>query len=144
MSCDIMIASESAKFSQPEISLGVIPGGGGTQRLIRAVGKSKAMEMILTGNMIDAKEAERSGLVSRVVPNDQLMPEALKLADKIASFSQPAVAMAKETVNAAYEMTLAEGLRFERRIFHSMFALEDQKEGMGAFAEKRKPNWHNR
>jgi enoyl-CoA hydratase len=102
------------------------------------------MEMILTGNMIDAKEAERSGLVSRVVPNDQLMPEALKLADKIASFSQPAVAMAKETVNAAYEMTLAEGLRFERRIFHSMFALEDQKEGMGAFAEKRKPNWHNR
>jgi enoyl-CoA hydratase len=144
MSCDIMIASESAKFSQPEISLGVIPGGGGTQRLIRAVGKSKAMEMILTGNMIDAKEAERSGLVSRVVPNDQLMPEALKLADKIASFSQPAVAMAKETVNAAYEMTLAEGLRFERRIFHSMFALEDQKEGMSAFAEKRKPNWHNR
>jgi enoyl-CoA hydratase len=144
MTCDIMIASESAKFGQPEILLGVIPGGGGTQRLIRAIGKSKAMEMILTGNQIDAKEAERCGLVSRVVPNDQLMPEVLKLAEKIASFSQPAVAMCKETVNAANSLPLEEGLRFERRIFHSMFSLEDQKEGMSAFAEKRKANWKNK
>lgn len=144
MTCDIIIASESAKFGQPEIQLGVIPGGGGTQRLIRAIGKSKAMEMILTGNMIDAHQAERDGLVSKVVPNDKLMEHTLQLADKIAGFSQPAVAMAKETVNAAYEMSLAEGLRFERRIFHSMFALHDQKEGMGAFAEKRKPVWQHK
>ena len=142
--CDIIFASESAKFGQPEIALGVIPGGGGTQRLIRAIGKSKAMEMILTGNMIDAQEAEKHGLVSRVVPNDQLFNEAMKLAEKIASFSQPAVAMAKETVNVANELSLEEGLRFERRIFHSMFALEDQKEGMSAFVEKRKPNWKNK
>lgn len=144
MMCDIMIASESAKFGQPEITLGVIPGCGGTQRLIRAVGKSKAMEMILTGNMIDAHQAERDGLVAKVVPNDQLMETALKMANKIASFSRPAVAMAKETVNSAYELNLAEGLRFERRIFHSMFAMKDQKEGMSAFIEKRKPEWtHN-
>lgn len=144
MTCDIILASESAKFGQPEIQLGVIPGGGGTQRLIRALGKFKAMEMILTGNVIDAHEAEKHGLVSRVVPNDQLLEQALKLGEKIASFSQPAVAMAKETVNAANELSLEEGLRFERRIFHSMFALEDQKEGMSAFAEKRKPNWKNK
>jgi len=144
MTCDIILASESAKFGQPEILLGVIPGGGGTQRLIRAMGKSKAMEMILTGNQIDAKEAERHGLVSRVVPNDQLFPEAMKLAEKIASFSQPAVAMCKETVNAANNLSLDEGLRFERRIFHSMFSLEDQKEGMSAFVEKRKANWKNK
>jgi enoyl-CoA hydratase/carnithine racemase len=144
MTCDIILASESAKFGQPEIALGVIPGGGGTQRLIRAIGKSKAMEMILTGNQIDAKEAERTGLVSRVIPNDQLFTEAIKLGEKIASFSQPAVAMAKETVNAANNLSLDEGLRFERRIFHSMFALEDQKEGMTAFIEKRKANWKNK
>ena len=141
MMCDIMIASESAKFGQPEITLGVIPGCGGTQRLIRAVGKSKAMEMVLTGNMIDAHQAERDGLVAKVVPNDELLPAALKMANKIASFSRPAVAMAKETVNSAYDLNLAEGLRFERRIFHSMFAMADQKEGMGAFIEKRKPEW---
>lgn len=144
MTCDIIIASESAKFGQPEITLGVIPGGGGTQRLIRAVGKAKAMEMVLTGNMIDAHQAERDGLVCKVVPNDKLQATALEMGEKIASFSQPVVAMAKETVNAAYEMTLEQGLRFERRMFHSLFALEDQKEGMGAFAEKRKPVWKNR
>lgn len=141
MMCDIMIASTSAKFGQPEITLGVIPGCGGTQRLIRAVGKSKAMELILTGNMLSAEEAAAHGLVSRVVPDDKLLEEALKIGEKIASFSRPAVAMAKETVNAAYEMTLEEGLRFERRIFHSMFSLDDQKEGMGAFVEKRPAKW---
>lgn len=143
MMCDIMIASESAKFGQPEITLGVIPGCGGTQRLVRAIGKSKAMEMILTGNMIDANQAERDGLVCRVVPNDELLPAALKMANKIASFSRPSVAMCKETVNAAYELNLAEGLRFERRIFHSMFSMKDQKEGMGAFKEKRKAEWNH-
>lgn len=141
MTCDLIIASESAQFAQPEITLGVIPGGGGTQRLIRAIGKSKAMEMILTGKMITAEEAERTGLVCRVVPNEELLPEAIKMAEKIASFSRPAVAMCKETVNSAYELNLEEGLRFERRIFHSMFSLNDQKEGMAAFAEKRKPTW---
>ncbi len=141
MMCDMIIASESAKFGQPEIALGVIPGGGGTQRLIRAIGKSKAMEMV---NMITAQQAERDGLVARVVPDDQLLDEVMKTADKIAGFSLPAVMMAKETVNAAYEMTLEEGLRFERRIFHSMFSLHDQKEGMGAFAEKRKPDWKHK
>lgn len=144
MTCDIIIAAESAKFGQPEITLGVIPGGGGTQRLIRAVGKAKAMEMVLTGNMIDAHQAERDGLVCKVVPNDKLQSTALEMGEKIASFSQPVVAMAKETVNAAYEMTLEQGLRFERRMFHSLFALEDQKEGMSAFTEKRKPVWKNR
>lgn len=141
MMCDIMIAAENAKFGQPEITLGVIPGCGGTQRLIRAIGKAKAMEMVLSGNMIDAHQAERDGLVCRVVPNDQLMDEAMKLGNKIASFSKPAVAMAKETVNSAYELNLAEGVRFERRIFHSMFSLDDQKEGMAAFIEKRQANW---
>jgi len=144
MMCDIMIASESAKFGQPEITLGVIPGCGGTQRLIRAVGKAKAMEMVLTGNMIDAKQAERDGLVCKVVPNDKLLTTALEMAEKIASFSRPAVAMAKETVNSAYELNLAEGLRFERRIFHSMFSTEDQKEGMAAFAEKRVAEWKHK
>jgi enoyl-CoA hydratase/carnithine racemase len=144
MTCDMIIASESAKFGQPEIALGVIPGGGGTQRLIRAIGKSKAMEMVLTGSQIDAHQAERDGLVSKVVPNDKLMETALALGEKIASFSRPAVAMAKETVNSAYELNLAEGLRFERRIFHSMFALNDQKEGMSAFSAKRPAKWgHN-
>ena len=144
MMCDIMIASESAKFGQPEISLGVIPGCGGTQRLIRAIGKSKAMEMVLTGNMIDAKQAERDGLVCRVVPDDKLLEAAFEMGKKIASFSRPAVAMAKETVNASFELSLEEGTRFERRIFHSMFALEDQKEGMAAFAEKRTPIWKHK
>lgn len=142
--CDIMIASESAKFGQPEITLGVIPGCGGTQRLIRAIGKAKAMEMVLTGNMIDAKQAERDGLVCRVVPSDKLLSCALEMAEKIASFSRPAVAMAKETVNSAYELNLAEGLRFERRIFHSMFSTEDQKEGMASFAEKRVAEWKHK
>lgn len=144
MMCDIMIAADNAKFGQPEITLGVIPGCGGTQRLIRAVGKAKAMEMILTGNMIDAQQAERDGLVCRVVPKDKLLDTAVEMANKIASFSQPSVAMAKETVNAAYELTLEEGLRFERRIFHSMFSLEDQKEGMAAFIEKRPAAWKNK
>ncbi len=144
MMCDIMIASESAKFGQPEITLGVIPGCGGTQRLIRAVGKSKAMEMVLTGNMIDAHQAERDGLVCKVVPNDKLIETALKMANKIASFSRPAVAMAKETVNSAYELNLAEGLRFERRIFHAMFSMDDQKEGMGAFVAKRPAKWNHK
>mmetsp|Transcript_1215 Transcript_1215/g.2515 ORF Transcript_1215/g.2515 Transcript_1215/m.2515 type:complete len:282 (+) Transcript_1215:36-881(+) len=144
MLCDMIIASETAKFGQPEITLGVIPGGGGTQRLTRAIGKSKAMEMILTGNMIDAKQAERDGLVSRVVPNAELMNEAMKTASKIASFSRVSVAMAKETVNAAYELNLEEGARFERRLFHSMFSLEDQKEGMSAFLAKRPAEWKHK
>ena len=144
MMCDIMIASESAKFGQPEITLGVIPGCGGTQRLIRAIGKSKAMEMVLTGKMIDAHQAERDGLVCKVVPNDKLLESAIEMGNKIASFSRPSVAMAKETVNAAYELNLAEGLRFERRIFHSMFSLDDQNEGMGAFVEKRSPKWNHK
>ncbi len=144
MMCDIIIASESAKFGQPEITLGVIPGCGGTQRLVKAIGKSKAMEMVLTGNMITAAQAEKDGLVCRVVPNDKLVAEALAMGDKIASFSRPAVAMAKETVNAAFELSLQEGLRFERRIFHSMFALEDQKEGMGAFVQKRPAVWKHK
>jgi len=144
MLCDIIIASESAKFGQPEVTLGVIPGCGGTQRLIRAVGKSKAMEMVLTGNMITAAQAERDGLVCRVVANDKLVDSALEMANKIAGFSRPVIAMAKETVNSAYELNLAEGLRFERRIFHSMFSLADQKEGMGAFAEKRPAKWSHK
>lgn len=144
MTCDIIIAADNAKFGQPEIQLGVIPGGGGTQRLIRAIGKSKAMQMVLTGDMIDAHQAERDGLVSKVVPKEQLLDTALALGEKIAGFSQPVVAMCKETVNASYEMTLDQGLRFERRMFHSLFALEDQKEGMGAFVAKRKPNWRNK
>jgi len=144
MMCDFVLAADTAKFGQPEITLGVIPGSGGTQRLTRLVGKSKAMEMVLTGRMMDAAEAERSGLVARVVPAAELLAEALKAADKIASLSRPAVMMAKEAVNRALETTLAEGVRFERRLFHSLFATEDQKEGMAAFAEKRPPNFKNR
>ena len=144
MMCDTIIAAESAKFGQPEITLGIIPGSGGTQRLTRAVGKAKAMEMVLSGRMMDAAEAERSGLVSRVVPNDKLLEEAEKLAAKIASLSRPAVFAAKEAVNRAFETTLAEGVRFERRLFHAMFATADQKEGMAAFVEKRKPAFKNR
>lgn len=144
MMCDFIIAGDNAKFGQPEITLGVMPGMGGSQRLTRFVGKSKAMDMCLTGRMMDAAEAERSGLVSRVVPTAELLDEALKAADKIASFSLPAVMMTKEAVNRSYETTLAEGLRFERRVFHSMFALDDQTEGMTAFVEKRKPEFRHR
>ncbi|CAN0654404.1 enoyl-CoA hydratase [Nitratireductor aquimarinus] len=144
MMCDFIIAADNAKFGQPEITLGVMPGMGGSQRLTRFVGKSKAMDMCLTGRMMDAAEAERSGLVSRVVPPGELIEEALKAADKIADFSLPAVMMTKEAVNRAYETTLAEGLRFERRVFHAMFALDDQKEGMSAFTEKRSANFKNR
>ena len=142
--CDIVIASESAKFGQPEINLGVLPGSGGTQRLPRAVGKAKAMDLCLTARMMDAAEAERAGLVSRVVPNDKLMEEAMAVAEKIASYSLPVVMMIKESVNRAYESTLSEGVLFERRLFHAAFALEDQKEGMAAFIEKRKPKFKNR
>jgi len=137
MMCDFILAADTAKFGQPEIKLGVIPGVGGTQRLTRFVGKSKAMEMVLTGRMIDAAEAERSGLVSRIVPAASLVEEALKTAESIASLPAAAVYAAKECVNRAYETTLAEGVRFERRVFHSLFATEDQKEGMKAFVEKR-------
>ncbi|HZY12333.1 MAG TPA: enoyl-CoA hydratase [Beijerinckiaceae bacterium] len=144
MMCDIVIAAETAKFGQPEIKLGVMPGVGGTQRLTRFVGKAKAMDMCLTGRMMDAAEAERSGLVTRVVPADQLIEEALKMANTIASMSRPVVMMTKESINRAYETTLAEGIRFERRVFHSMFALQDQKEGMTAFVEKRPPNFKHR
>ena len=139
MMCDIIIAADTAEFGQPEITLGVMPGAGGTQRLTRVVGKAKAMDLILTGRRMKADEAERAGLVARVVPAADLMEEAMKTANKIASYSQPIAAMAKESVNRAFETTLTEGLRFERRLFHAMFATEDQKEGMAAFAEKRKP-----
>ncbi|QPC86543.1 enoyl-CoA hydratase [Mesorhizobium sp. NBSH29] len=144
MMCDFIIAGDNAKFGQPEITLGVMPGMGGSQRLTRFVGKSKAMDMCLTGRMMDAAEAERAGLVSRVVPAGELLDEALKAAEKIAGFSLPSVMMNKEAINRAYETTLAEGLRFERRIFHAMFALEDQKEGMAAFVEKRPAQFRNR
>ena len=144
MMCDFIIAADTAKFGQPEITIGTIPGAGGTQRLTRFVGKSKAMEMCLTGRMMDAAEAERAGLVSRVVPAAELMDEAIKTATKIAGLSRPVVMMAKEAVNRAYETTLSEGVRFERRVFHATFATEDQKEGMAAFAEKRPPQWKNR
>jgi enoyl-CoA hydratase len=144
MMCDTILAAESAKFGQPEITLAIIPGAGGTQRLTRAVGKAKAMEMILSGRMIDAVEAERCGLVSRVVANDKLLEEALKLADKMAAQSRPAVLAAKEAVNRAFETSLAEGVRFERRLFHALFSTEDQKEGMAAFVEKRKPQFKQR
>ena len=144
MMCDIVIAAESAKFGQPEINLGTFPGSGGTQRLPRAVGKAKAMDLILTARMMDAQEAERAGLVSRVVPSDKLLEEAMAVADKIASYSLPVAMMAKEAVNRAYETTLAEGVKFERRLFHATFALEDQKEGMAAFVEKRKPKFKHR
>jgi enoyl-CoA hydratase/carnithine racemase len=141
MLCDFIIASESARFGQPEINLGVMPGIGGTQRLTRFVGKSKAMDMILTGRMMDAAEAERSGLVSRVVANDKLLEEALAAAAKIAGQSPLAVMMNKELVEAAYETTLSTGVTMERRLFHSLFAFDDQKEGMAAFIEKRKPDF---
>ncbi|WP_414832324.1 enoyl-CoA hydratase [Afifella sp. YEN Y35] len=144
MMCDFIIAAETAKFGQPEISLGVIPGSGGTQRLTRFVGKAKAMDMCLTGRLMEADEAERAGLVSRVVPVGDVLEEAVKAAQKIASFSLPAVMMAKESVNRAYETTMAEGIRFERRIFQALFATEDQKEGMLAFTEKRSPQFNNR
>jgi enoyl-CoA hydratase len=144
MQCDIVIAADSAKFGQPEIKIGVIPGIGGTQRLTRAVGKAKAMDMILTGRMMDAAEAERSGLVARVVPAADLMDEAMKVAETIAGMSLPSVLAGKEAVNTAFETSLAEGTRFERRIFHSLFATHDQKEGMKAFVEKRKPDWKNK
>ena len=144
MMCDYIIAADTARFGQPEITIGAIPGAGGTQRLPRFVGKAKAMEMCLTGRMMDADEAERSGLVSRVVPAGELLDEAIKSATKVASMSRPIAMMVKETVNRAYETTLAEGILFERRTFHSVFATEDQKEGMQAFVEKRKPDFNNR
>jgi enoyl-CoA hydratase len=144
MMCDTIIAAETAKFGQPEVTLGITPGAGGTQRLTRAVGKAKAMDLCLTGRMMDAAEAERSGLVSRVVPADQLLDEALKMAGKIAAMSRPIAMMVKEGVNRAFETTLAEGIKFERRMFHACFAIDDQKEGMAAFVEKRKPVFKNR
>ena len=144
MMCDFIIASANAKFGQPEIKLGVIPGWGGTQRLTKAVGKAKAMDLILTGRIMDAAEAERAGLVARVVEPEKLMEEVLAAAEAIAGFSQPSVMIAKETVNRAFETTLDEGIRFERRVFYSLFATEDQKEGMAAFAEKRKPEFNHR
>lgn len=143
MQCDLIIAGDNAKFGQPEIKLGVIPGIGGTQRLTRAVGKAKAMDLCLTGRMMDAQEAERSGLVARVVPAANLMDEAMKAAETIASMSLPSVMLAKESINRAFETTLAEGNRFERRVFHSLFATKDQKEGMAAFVEKRAPKFTN-
>jgi len=142
--CDFIIAADNAKFGQPEIALGTIPGAGGTQRLPRFIGKSKAMDLILTGRMMDAAEAERCGLVSRVVPLAQLMDEALAAAEKIAGMSLPATMVAKEAVNRAFETTLAEGVRFERRTFHATFAFDDRSEGMNAFAEKRKATWKHR
>lgn len=144
MMCDFIIAADNAKFGQPEITLGIIPGAGGTQRLTRAVGKAKAMEMCLTSRQIDAEEAERSGLVSRVVPLDNLMDEAMKTASKIAKLSRPIVMMAKECVNRSFETNLTEGVLFERRTFHSTFATEDQKEGMSAFIDKRQPEFKHR
>jgi enoyl-CoA hydratase len=144
MMCDIILAADNAQFGQPEIKLGVIPGIGGTQRLVREIGKSKAMDLILTGRMMGAEEAERSGLVARVVPATKLREEALKLAETIAGMSLPIAMMAKEAVNRAYETPLAEGIRFERRLFHPMFATVDQKEGMSAFVEKRNPDFKHR
>ena len=143
MMCDFIIAGDNAQFGQPEILLGIIPGAGGTQRLTRAVGKSKAMDMCLTGRRMGAEEAERSGLVSRVVPVDELVDRAVEIAQGIADFSQLAASMVTETVDRAYETTLAEGILFERRAFHSMFSTNDQKEGMAAFLEKRKANWQH-
>ena len=144
MMCDFILAGDNAKFGQPEIQLGVIPGSGGTQRLTRFVGKSKSMEMCLTGRMMDAEEAERAGLVSRIIPKEDLIEEAIKVATKIAEMSRPAVMIAKESVNRAYETTLSEGVRFERRVFHSLFAFDDQTEGMAAFSEKRAAQFKNR
>jgi len=144
MMCDFIIAADSAKFGQPEITLGTIPGAGGTQRLPRFVGKSKAMDLVLTGRMMDAAEAERCGLVSRVVPLADLMNDAIATAEKIAGMSLPATMVAKEAVNRAFETTLSEGIRFERRTFHATFGFDDRAEGMAAFADKRKPNWKHR
>ncbi|HVO03567.1 MAG TPA: enoyl-CoA hydratase [Candidatus Cybelea sp.] len=144
MMCDLIVAAETAKFGQPEITLGIIPGAGGTQRLTRAVGKAKAMDLVLTGRMMDAAEAERAGLVARVVPPEKLLEEAMAVAEKIASMSLPIAMLAKESVNRAFESTLGEGIRFERRLFHATFATEDQKEGMAAFVEKRKPGFKHR
>jgi enoyl-CoA hydratase len=144
MMCDIIIAADNAKFGQPEINLGVMPGAGGTQRLPRAIGKAKAMDLCLTARMMDAQEADRLGLVSRVVPLDKLMEEAMAVAEKIAGYSLPAAMMLKESINRAYESTLSEGILFERRLFHSQFGLADQREGMAAFLEKRKPSFKNR
>ena len=144
MMCDFIIAADNAKFGQPEITLGIMPGRGGTQRLTRFIGKSKAMELCLTGRMMDAEEAERCGLVSRIVPKEDLLEDVLKTATKIASMSRLAVLMNKESVNKAYETTLEEGIQFELRMFHSTFATEDQKEGMSAFVEKRKASWKNK
>ena len=144
MMCDFILAADTAQFGQPEIKIGIIPGAGGTQRLTRAVGKAKAMELVLTGRMMGAEEAERAGLVARVVPAVELLVEALKAAKSIAGMSLPAALAAKEAVNAAFETTLAEGARFERRLFYSLFATQDQKEGMAAFVEKRKPAFQNR
>lgn len=144
MMCDMIFASDKAKFGQPEIKLGVTPGWGGSQRLTRAVGKAKAMDLILTGRMMDAEEAERAGLVARIIPADDLMTEAMKAAQEIAGYSTPSVYIAKEQVNRAFETTLAEGLHFERRTFYSLFATEDQTEGMAAFAQKRKPDFKNK
>jgi enoyl-CoA hydratase len=144
MQCDLIIAADNAKFGQPEIKLGVIPGIGGTQRLTRAVGKAKAMDLILTGRMMDAQEAEHAGLVARIVPLASLLEEAIKIAETIASMSLPSVLAAKEAVNRSFETSLAEGIRFERRVFHSLFATADQKEGMAAFIAKRPPKFENR
>jgi enoyl-CoA hydratase len=144
MMCDMVFAADTAKFGQPEIKLGVIPGAGGTQRLPRAVSKAKAMDLCLTARMMGAEEAERAGLVSRVIPAADLLNETMAAAATICEFSLPAVMMAKESVNRAYETTLAEGVHFERRLFHSLFATEDQKEGMAAFVEKRKPAFKNK
>jgi enoyl-CoA hydratase len=144
MQCDLIIAADTARFGQPEIKLGIIPGIGGTQRLTRAVGKAKAFDLILTGRMMDAAEAERAGLVARVVPATSLLDEAMKVAETIASMSLPAVLAAKETINRAFETSLAEGVRFERRVFHTLFATHDQKEGMAAFIEKRPAKFENR
>ncbi|MCL4144484.1 UNVERIFIED_CONTAM: hypothetical protein GTU68_005443 [Idotea baltica] len=144
MMCDFILAAENAKFGQPEITIGVSPGAGGTQRLTRFIGKSKSMEMCLTGRMMEAEEAERCGLVSRVVPTDDLLTEAQAVARKIASMPRAAAMLTKEMVNAAYETTLTQGVMFERRLFHSLFATEDQKEGMEAFIEKRSPHFKNK
>lgn len=143
MMCDIILASETAKFGQPEITLGITPGAGGTQRLAHLVGKSKAMDLCLTGRLMDAEEAEKAGLVSRIIPSENLMEEAIKTASKMAKMSLPALMMVKETVLAAQELPLSQGIRLERRMFQSMFAFDDQKEGMSAFAEKRKPAFKN-
>lgn len=144
MMCDFILAADNARFGQPEINLGIIPGAGGTQRLTRAIGKAKAMELCLTGRLMDADEAERAGLVARIVPVDQLLDDALKTASEIAAKSLPSVMMCKESVNRSFETTLSEGLLFERRQFHALFATEDQKEGMSAFAEKRKAEWQQK